>query len=168
MSIHCIVILDFLLHRHTDTQMDGHTNSIQNKSPHSPIWVRAEFFPCHPTFTDKILLRPLLAIRFAKMVAIVWQINRKFHWHWVAIAKNSQNWHAILCYRFAMVRLDYLDVAIAKLACNLSYFRDHVLSVKLAKIGCENIWSVKVGCTNFSTSTKWSERAKQTHSFLFG
>ena len=41
--------------------------------------------------------------------------------------------------------LSYLDVAIAKIrkTCEyFVYFRDHVLSVKLAKIGRMNIWSV--------------------------
>ena len=34
----------FMIFFNTDAQMDGHTNSIQNESPHYPIWVRAEIF----------------------------------------------------------------------------------------------------------------------------
>ena len=56
----------------------------------------------------------------------------------VAIVKNSRNSHAILCYRFANFWqwLHLNKLAIAK-----------KLSVKLAKNGRKNIWSVKVGCT---------------------
>ena len=60
----------------------------------------------------------------------------------VAIAKNLQNSHAILCYRFATCSLaNFLrwlhlnNLAIAK-----KFF-----SVKLTKNGHKNIWSVKVG-----------------------
>ena len=59
----------------------------------------------------------------------------------VAIAKNSWNSHAILCYRFATCSftnflrwLHLHNLAIAK-----------KLAVKLVKNGCKNIWSVKVG-----------------------
>ena len=54
----------------------------------------------------------------------------------VAIVKNSRNSHAILCYRFANFWqwLHLNKLAIAK-----------KLSVKLAKNGRKNIWSVKVG-----------------------
>ena len=37
----------------TDTQTDGHTNSIQNESPHYPILVRAKNF-LYPIFSTSL------------------------------------------------------------------------------------------------------------------
>ena len=80
------------------------------------------------------------------------------------MAKNSQNSHAFLCYRFA--NRGYLDLAITKnsqrshallcyrfATCSFANFLQWLhlnnlaikLSVKLAKNGRKNIWSVKVG-----------------------
>ena len=52
----------------------------------------------------------------------------------------------------------------AKLAINLSYFCDHVLSVKLAKIGHKNIWSVKVGVHHSKQFDNMADTVSREHS----
>ena len=97
---------------------------------------------CHPTFTDKKVRRPSVAIRFATTLT--------------PFVKPCE------------VLRGYLDVAIAKIretcmqscdkdsqTCSFANFSQWLhlnnlakkLSVKLAKNGRKNIWSVKVGCT---------------------
>ena len=89
---------------------------------------------CHPSYTDKILLRPSLVVRFAKIyghknVTISLQVS---------LTKSSNG--ATLT-PFVKPRQVLVENLWHKIACKFRKF----LLVKLAKNDSKNIWSLKVG-----------------------
>ena len=103
-------------------------------------WKSNPIISCHPTFTDQKWSQKY--DQFPTSFTDTYPFCKTMRGYLdVAIAKNSQNSHAILCYRFATCSfvnfLQWLhqnNLAIAK----------KKLSVKLAKNGRKNTWSVKV------------------------
>ena len=98
---------------------------------------------CHPTFTDKKVCQPSVAIHFATTLT-----------PFVKPCEVLRGYLDLAIVKICETRMQ--SCAIDSRTCSFANFSQWLhlnnlakkLSVKLAKNGRENIWSVKVGCTN--------------------
>ena len=95
---------------------------------------------CHPSYTDKILSRPLVANRFATTLT-----------PFVKPRQVLRGYLHVAIVKICKTRMQ--SCAINLRTCSFATFSQWLhlnnlakkMSVKLAKSGCKNIWSVKVG-----------------------